>query len=1315
MERETQARERSVGESKMCKVDAGNVLRLILIGASMVIPCAAQSEAPLPEGVKTVWDLACAWRATTPTREKICINGLWRAQPAADAKNDTVPSEKWGFVKVPGSWNGSGQTAYPHAGWKGQALKDVNALWYQREITIPNEWAGRRIAVSADCVNSVATLFIDGRRAGEIRFPSGEADITACCKPGAKHELSLCVVAMPLKAVTLSFNDTAQAKEIQGTVARRGLCGDVYLSAMPAAERIGDVKVDTSTRKGEITFEAALPSLKDAAQYVLRAQVLDNGKSVAELSSAPFKNGDVKNGRFAFTAKWMPPKLWDIHTPQNMHAVSLSLLDAEGKVLDTFLPERFGFREFWIEGRDFYLNGSRIFLSCMVLSNGSYDVASGTYDRAKESMSRLKSMGINLVYTHNYGCEPGSHLSFAEALRAADDAGMLVAFTQPHFGHYKDEWKEEEADKSSNYARHAERYVRMAQNHPSVVFYAMSHNSTGYDENMNPEMIDGINDPRGAGEQKNVKLALRAEAVVKRFDPERIVYHHSSGNLGAMHTNNFYPNWVPIQEMSDWFEHWATKGVKPILMVEYDTPSTWDWTMYRGWYKGKRSYGGAQVPWEACFAEWNSQLLGDRAFQLGEPEKKNLRWEAKQFREGKLWKRWDYPYHLDHRAFDDRYTVMAMYITDNWRAFRGWGMSGNSPTQEPGFYWRLRDGVDKSRKNLKVDWEKLQRPGLSPDYDEQRSENIHQSFERSDWIPTVAAQALLRNNLPLLAYIAGKPAHFTGKDHNFLPGETVEKQVIVINNSRETVSFACEWTFGLPLAVAGKKSGSVKTGEQERIPLSFPLPVGLAPGKYEIVATVKFGTGETQQDAFAVNVVAKPQPPRPAGKIALFDPKGETGRLLKGLGIPFQGVEANADLSGYDVVIVGKGALTPDGPGPDLGRVRDGLKAIVFEQTTETLERRFGFRATEYGLRQVFKRVSDHPALAGIEAENLHDWRGEATILPPRLKYKPLSRFYGAPGIKWCDVEVARLWRCGCWGNVASVLIEKPVRGDFLPILDGGFSLQFSPLMEFHEGKGMVLFCQMDVTGRTDNDPAAERLMRNIMDSVSAWKAAPSRKVLYAGEPAGKDYLEKAGVSVSAYEGGNLAADQALVVGPGGGQKLAANAAAIGDWVKAGGHVLAIGLDEGEANAFLPFKVGMKKAEHIAACFEPFGVTSPLAGIGPADIHNRDPKEIPLVSGGAGIVGAGVLAKAENANVVFCQLVPWQFDYSKQYNLKRTFRRVSCAVARLLAGMGAAGSTPLLDRFKTPVDAAKSEKRWLDGLYLDQPEEWDDPYRFFCW
>jgi hypothetical protein len=139
----------------------------------------------------------------------------------------------------------------------------------------------------------------------------------------------------------------------------------------------------------------------------------------------------------------------------------------------------------------------------------------------------------------------------------------------------------------------------------------------------------------------------------------------------------------------------------------------------------------------------------------------------------------------------------------------------------------------------------------------------------------------------------------------------------------------------------------------------------------------------------------------------------------------------------------------------------------------------------------------------------------------------------------------------------------------------------------------------------------------------------------------------------------------------------------------------------------------MKKGEHVAAFFEPPASQSPLAGVGPADVHNRDPREVPLVTGGAEAVGNGVLAKARAADVAFCQLVPWQFDRNKSMNLKRTFRRVSVLVSRLAANLGAEMTTPVLARFAQPAKAG--ERRWLDSLYLDVPEEWDDPYRFFRW
>ncbi len=1296
----------------------------VIVGTACLVALAvaargesAFEDAKLPQGVQAVWDMSKAYRETTPTRERICINGLWRWQPTSNTSNE-VPAAGWGYFKAPGCWPGitdymqkDSQTIYAAPKWKDVRMRDVTAAWHQREIVVPADWSGRRIVVSAEYVNSYAAVYIDRKKAGEIFFPAGEVDITSMCQSGNKHVLSMLVVAMPLKGVMLSYTDSASAREVKGSVARRGLCGDIFLASTPSTKRISDLKIDTSTRNWTISFNVSLQGIEVGKQYTLIADITEKGQKITQFKSGAFEAEDLEDGRFEFTEKWKPLKLWDIHTPQNMYEMHLSLLNGEGTVLDVLPELRFGFRELWIEGRDFYLNGSRIFLSAVPIDNAHIGAAAATYKAAKESMERLRTLGINFVYTHNYGCQPGSHLGFSEILRAADDVGMLVSFSQPHFSHY--DWQEPDADSNNGYARHAKFYVRAAQNHPSVVMYSMSHNATGYSEDMNPDMIDGVQDKRDTWALRNIKKALRAEKIVKGLDPSRIVYHHASGNLGSMHVINFYPNFVPVQEMSDWFGHWSTEGVKPVFTCEYGMPFSWDWAMYRGWYKGKREFGSAGVPWEFCLAEWNSQFFGDRAFNISEMEKKNLRWEARQFREGKLWHRWDYPYRLGATDLPEREPVFEMYYKDNWRAFRTWGVSGNSPWEHHTLF-KLRQGIDRNRREeFEIDWKSLQKPGFSPDYLQERYERMDLAYKRSDWIPTGGGRALIQNNQPLLAYIAGKPTSFTSKDHLFVAGETVEKQIILINNSRVTVTAICSWSLNLPEPIVGAKTITVGTGLNARIPIRLDLPMLTRPDKHQLYLKVTFDTGLVQEDKFAIEVLPRRAQPNIGARVAVFDPKGETSELLKSIKIKFDKVDTDADLGTYEVLIVGKAVLTLDGPAPDISHVRDGLKVLIFEQTADVLEKRLGFRVAEYGLRNVFPRVPNHQALAGLETEHLRDWRGEATILPSKLTYELNPKFNGAPTVTWAGIPVTRAWRCGCKGNVASVLIEKPACGDFLPIIDGGFSLQYSPLMEYREGNGMVLFCQMDVTGRTQSDPAAETLTANILKYVNAWKPSPRRQAVYLGESAGLAHFQAAGLQPDSYTGSELKADQVLIIGASI-NKLATQKDKIHRFLNAGGNLLAINLTQGDVDALLPFKVSMNKAEHINAYFDPLGANSLLAGIGPADVHNRAPRTIPLVSGDAKIVGDGVLAVAQTANVVFCQLAPWQFEHQNNFGLKRTFRRTSFLVSRLLGNMGVSGKTPLLARFSAPV-MDSGPGRWLQGFYLDKPQEWDDPYRFFRW
>ncbi|MFC2090872.1 hypothetical protein ACFLT1_08865, partial [Bacteroidota bacterium] len=1232
-----------------------------------------------------------------------------------------VPKDSWGYFKVPGNWPGitnylqkESQTVFAHPDWKNDSLRGINAAWYQREISIPEDWKDRQIVFSAKYLNSSAEIFIDGIRAGDILFPEGELDLTSLCTPGKNYLLSMKVTALPLRDVVAIFSDSNASREGRGQVARRGLCGDVFLHSRPSNTHIRDVQIITSFRKKEITFKVWLDKLSQGSKHKLRYGISDKGNEVRVFTSNLFDAENLDENRFTFTASWLPDKLWDIHTPGNMYDCKMSLLDHAGNPLDTTYTINFGFREFWIEGRDFYLNGSRIYLSSIPIDNALVGAALANYEAAKESMKRLMSFGINFVYSHNYGCEPGTHLSYDEILKAADDTGMLISLSQPHFGQY--EWQAGDADQKNGYAHHALFYTKVAGNHPSVVFYSMSHNACGYTDDMNPDKIDGLIRTASEWSDNNARKALRAEAIVAGFDASRIIYHHSSGNLSSMHTSNFYPNWVPIQEMSDWFEHWAEEGVKPVFLCEYAAPFTWDWGLYRGWYKGTREFGSAAVPWEFCLAEWNAQFLGDEAFRISDFEKINLRWEAERFKEGKGWYRWDYPFNFNHSSFNERIPILKKHLTDQWRAFRTWGMSANSPWDYSS-YWQHNDDSGDALKHLTVDWEHLQRPGFSADFiDRYNRMDLDVANDQSDWTPT-AAKALMRSNMPLLAYIGGKSEAFTSKDHNFNAGTTFSKQLIVINNSRMDVSCECIWSLNLSDEISGGKSLSLATGNQERIPIEFELPASLAPGTYKITASVRFSNGETQEDAFDIHVLPKPDAVQLEGKTALYDPEGETGRLLDELGIHYESIDSGTSLVNFDMLIIGKKAMTVDGDGLDLEKVRAGLKVILFEQSAQVLEKRFGFRVVEYGLRNVFARIPDHPVMQGLGQEHLQDWRGAATINPPRIEYETDPNvFNGVPTVKWCDIPVTQIWRCGNRGNVASVLIEKPACGDFLPLVDGGYSLQYSPLLEYREGEGMVLFCQMDVTGRTETDPAAGILVRNILSYASDWQATIKRPALYAGEESGLHHLQKAGIRVAPLGNNMLTGDQILIAGPEAGSELQLQSKKLEKLVKSGGKLLAIGFDQEDADSLLPFKVGIKKDEHIAAWFEAFGTDSTFAGIGPSDVHNREPKEFPLLSNGVIKVADGVMGQTENNGVVFCQLAPWKNDYSKEkHNVKQTFRRSSFLLSRLLGNLGTESTTPLLTRFSSPVNPEGSEQRWLDGLYLDQPEEWDYPYRFFRW
>jgi hypothetical protein len=95
-----------------------------------------------------------------------------------------------------------------------------------------------------------------------------------------------------------------------------------------------------------------------------------------------------------------------------------------------------------------------------------------------------------------------------------------------------------------------------------------------------------------------------------------------------------------------------------------------------------------------------------------------------------------------------------------------------------------------------------------------------------------------------------------------------------------------------------------------------------------------------------------------------------------------------------------------------------------------------------------------------------------------------------------------------------------------------------------------------------------------------------------------------------------------------------------------------------------------------------------------------------------------------NVNVTVMNTSTWRslFDY-QQFEPDPTWRTFSCEVqatetvednTRLQIWFEGPGEIQIANVRVTLV-SDPAVGRWLEGLYVDTPEAWDDPYRFFRW
>ena len=123
--------------------------------------------------------LSLAANEVTPVRAQISLAGTWHmtvtkdpgdAAPAAGGKDIQAPATMW---------------QSPEGG--------SHFIWYQRDITIPSDWMGRRIFVDFRGARYAPCLFLNGKQiASQFNgFAPFKTEMTADVRPGQTYHLAL--------------------------------------------------------------------------------------------------------------------------------------------------------------------------------------------------------------------------------------------------------------------------------------------------------------------------------------------------------------------------------------------------------------------------------------------------------------------------------------------------------------------------------------------------------------------------------------------------------------------------------------------------------------------------------------------------------------------------------------------------------------------------------------------------------------------------------------------------------------------------------------------------------------------------------------------------------------------------------------------------------------------------------------------------------------------------------------------------------------------------------------------------------------------
>jgi len=373
-------------------------------------------------------------------------------------------TQEWEKVNLPHTWN-----KYDAIDSEPGYRRGIG--WYWKNLFIPTLDKNTTLKISFEGVNTVAEIFVNGKKAGGhiggyLQF---DVDITNFIKQDDFNTI--------LIKADNSYNPDIPPSQTSDFIIYGGITRDVYLKIFPetyiskmlvktpkVSDRIASTElnlfINNKAPKNIFKIKTSLKNREgETVIGVEKKFEVVQGSSEIKINLPELKN----------------PFLWSVDNPY-LYMIEVEIMDGK-RIIDCF-SDRIGYR--WFEFKEngpFYLNGKRLLLR----GTHRHEDYAGYGNALPDSLHRkdmlmIKNLGANFVRLAHYPQDP-------EVYKACDELGILVWDELPwcRGGIGKDVWKK-------NVKSYLNEMIEQNYNHPSIIIWSL-----GNEIYWLPEFPDGDN------------------------------------------------------------------------------------------------------------------------------------------------------------------------------------------------------------------------------------------------------------------------------------------------------------------------------------------------------------------------------------------------------------------------------------------------------------------------------------------------------------------------------------------------------------------------------------------------------------------------------------------------------------------------------------------------------------------------------------------------------------------------------------------------------------------------------------------------------